>query len=148
MDTPPLVRLFVGRQAIFDDRLKTFAYELLYRSGASDRYDATDPVSATTSVIANAFLALPVEKVVERRKAFINFPRELLVAPEGPGLPARTAVLEILESVTPDGEVIEACRRLKGQGYQLALDDFVIGEGFGPLIDLADYIKVDFLSTS
>jgi c-di-GMP-related signal transduction protein len=148
MDTPPLVKLFVGRQAIFDDRLKTFAYELLYRSGESDRYDATDPVSSTTAVIANAFLALPIDQVVERRKAFINFPRELLVAPDGPGLPARSVVLEILESVTPDSEVIDACRRLKRQGYQLALDDFVIREGFGPLIDLADFIKVDFLSTS
>ena len=41
--------------------------------------------------------------------------------------------------------VIEACRKLKARGYQLALDDFVWEPKFEPLLQLADYIKVDFV---
>ncbi|MEO8662657.1 MAG: HDOD domain-containing protein [Bryobacteraceae bacterium] len=148
MDTLPLVKLFVGRQPILDDQLKTFAYELLYRSGGTNRYDAENEVVSTSTVIANAFLALPFDRVLEGHRGFINFPGELLVAPEGPGLPPQSVVIEVLETVTPDDEVIAACRRLKRQGYQLALDDFVTREDYGPLIDLADYIKIDFLNTS
>jgi c-di-GMP-related signal transduction protein len=147
MRTLPLVKLFVGRQPILDDQFKTFAYELLYRSGGVNRYDADDAVASTSTVIANAFLALPFDQVLEGHKGFINFPAELLVAPEGPGLPPQSVVVEVLETVTPDSEVIAACRRLKRQGYQLALDDFVIREDYGPLIDLADFIKIDFLNT-
>ena len=33
-------------------------------------------------------------------------------------------------------------------GYILSLDDFVYGKKFGPLVDLADIIKVDFIQTT
>ena len=45
----------------------------------------------------------------------------------------------------PEDSVVEACRRLKLQGYRLALDDFIFDAKFEPLIALADIIKVDFL---
>jgi EAL and modified HD-GYP domain-containing signal transduction protein len=56
-------------------------------------------------------------------------------------------VVELLETVEPDEEVIAVCRKLKELGYLLALDDFVFDQTMRPLIDLADIIKVDFLST-
>jgi EAL and modified HD-GYP domain-containing signal transduction protein len=54
---------------------------------------------------------------------------------------------EILETVSVDDEVLDACRRLKRAGYRLALDDFVDSPDMAPLVELADYIKVDFLAT-
>ena len=33
-------------------------------------------------------------------------------------------VVEILETVKPTDKVIEICRKLKEQGYKIALDDF------------------------
>jgi EAL and modified HD-GYP domain-containing signal transduction protein len=41
--------------------------------------------------------------------------------------------------------LIAACRELKAAGYRIALDDFNWEPKFEPLVELADYIKVDFL---
>ena len=59
--------------------------------------------------------------------------------------PKEHVVVELLETVEPEESVVEACRRLKLQGYRLALDDFIFDAKFEPLIALADIIKVDFL---
>jgi EAL and modified HD-GYP domain-containing signal transduction protein len=56
-------------------------------------------------------------------------------------------VLEILETLEPTPELISACRKLKSAGFRLALDDFTWKPKFEPLIELADYIKVDLLLT-
>ena len=55
--------------------------------------------------------------------------------------------LEILETVEPTPELIAACRELKAAGYRIALDDFIWEPKFQPLVELADYIKVDFLQS-
>jgi EAL and modified HD-GYP domain-containing signal transduction protein len=54
-------------------------------------------------------------------------------------------VLEILETVEPTAELFQTCRRLKAVGFRLALDDFIWTPDFAPFVELADYIKVDFL---
>jgi EAL and modified HD-GYP domain-containing signal transduction protein len=60
-------------------------------------------------------------------------------------LPSERCVVEILETVLPEDDVMEACRELKASGYTLALDDFVGDPGFEPLCEIADIIKVDIL---
>ena len=62
-------------------------------------------------------------------------------------LPHKHIVIEILQDVEPDEKTLQACKKLKEMGYQLALDDFVYDVKFIPLIELADFIKVDFLTT-
>jgi EAL and modified HD-GYP domain-containing signal transduction protein len=59
-------------------------------------------------------------------------------------LPAERSVIELHETIEPDDQVIAACQRLKSQGYQLALDDFVYRPAFDPLLPMADVVKVDF----
>ena len=53
-------------------------------------------------------------------------------------------MLELLETVRPDKEVVNACRRLKRIGYGIALDDFQFSKKMEPLVELADYVKIDF----
>jgi EAL and modified HD-GYP domain-containing signal transduction protein len=62
-------------------------------------------------------------------------------------LPPETTVLEILETLEPTPELISCCRQLKDVGFRLALDDFVWAPKFAPLVELADYVKVDFMLT-
>jgi EAL and modified HD-GYP domain-containing signal transduction protein len=54
-------------------------------------------------------------------------------------------VLEILENLEPTPTLIDACRRLKASGFRLALDDFTWKPGIELLVELADYVKVDFV---
>ena len=62
-------------------------------------------------------------------------------------LPPGLTILEILETLEPTPELIATCRKLKAAGYRIALDDFIWKPKLAPLVELADYIKVDFLQT-
>ena len=110
-------------------------------------YDCDDGDKATLEVITSSLLLIGFEKLTRGKRAFINFTKNLLEGEVATYLPQETTVIEILENVDPDAKTIQACRRLKDMGFVLALDDFLYSERHKPLIDLADFIKVDFLNT-
>jgi c-di-GMP-related signal transduction protein len=143
-----IVDVFVARQAIFDRTLKIYGYELLFRSRLTEFYDGLEDSLATLQVITNSFLTIGASKILGGRQAFINCPQSLVGDERLDVLPRSSTVIEILESVKPDPEVIAACRRLKDKGFKLALDDFTGQPGYDELIDLADFIKVDFRDVS
>ncbi|SHJ28382.1 EAL and modified HD-GYP domain-containing signal transduction protein [Malonomonas rubra DSM 5091] len=138
---------FIARQPIFDQKGKVYAYELLFRSGLHNYFDADDQDQAAASVIANSSLLFGLNEMSGGAKVFINCTHKVLVEDFMTVLPKEQAVVEVLEHVTPDAAVIDACRRLKQQGYILALDDFVYQDNWEPLLELADIIKVDFLES-
>lgn len=142
------MEVFVGRQPILDCALRTYAYELLFRRGALNSCDATDADAATAAVISNTFLSVGADKILGDCKGFVNLPQNLLAAEVVRVLPCETVIVEVLEDVIPDAEVVRACRNLKDAGYRLALDDFVRGPESWRLIELADFIKVDFRATA
>lgn len=137
-------RIYVARQPIFTAEMKIWGYELLFRSGEVQSAVFTDGDQATTQVIADGF-ALGSRGMGGKIKALINFPRNVLVGHAPYVLPSERCVVEILETVSPEDEVMEACRELQRNGYTLALDDFVGDPGFEPLCEIADIIKVDIL---
>jgi EAL and modified HD-GYP domain-containing signal transduction protein len=89
-----------------------------------------------------------LDKLTGGVPAFINCTQESLIDERVRVLPSGMVVLELLESLEPTPELIAACRKLKASGFRLALDDFTWKPGFDPLVEIADYIKVDFLYTS
>lgn len=142
------MKKFVARQPIFDPHQKVYAYELLFRSGMDNFFDASDPDQASTSVIVDSLLLMGMEKLTGGDRAFINCTRNVLIKGYAALLPKDKVVVEILESVEPDDEVVGACLRLKRAGFMLALDDFIYGERLEPLLSLIDFVKIDFRETS
>jgi EAL and modified HD-GYP domain-containing signal transduction protein len=132
---------FVARQTILDSSMVVHGYELLFRTGWENCFRG-DTDAATRMMIADGALH-GFRDLTRDAAAFINCTRESLVSGLVTLLP-NTTVLEILETVVGDAEVLEACARYKALGYKLALDDFRVHEGMDGLIDLADYIKIDF----
>jgi c-di-GMP-related signal transduction protein len=138
------VLAFVGRQPIYDRRLRVIGYELLFRPhGSATLAGDLDPEQATAQVLLNTFLEIGLNSVVGSRKAFVNFSRGLLLSDYPHVLPPSQVVLEVLESVTVDDELQKAIQSLRRAGYQIALDDFTGQLHLRPLIRLADIIKVD-----
>ncbi|MEE4240845.1 MAG: EAL domain-containing protein [Desulfopila sp.] len=139
--------VFVARQPIFDRNKKIFAYELLFRAGMSNGFPDIDGNTATSSLLSSSFFTVGIEKIAAGKKAFINFTEQLILK-EAPHLfSKKKLVVEILEDVEPSEAIVAACKELKEQGYQLALDDFVYSKRFDSLIALSDIIKIDFRLT-
>lgn len=141
------MKRFLARQPIFDAARKVYGYELLYRSGAGNFYDAPSIDMASASAVDNLLL-FGIDRLTPRCRSFINCTREFLVRDFASMLPRNRVVLEMLETIEIDDEVLAACKRLKETGYLLALDDFMDRPDWKPLIGLADFIKVDLLATS
>jgi c-di-GMP-related signal transduction protein len=131
---------FLGRQAILDSDMRLFGYELLFRSGTENVFSG-DSEDATNQVI-DSFLSMV--SCASPRNLFINCTREALVNMSVKLLPSQSVILEILETVTVDDELVKACKTLKHDGFRLALDDFIPEKYNRELVDLADFIKVDF----
>jgi c-di-GMP-related signal transduction protein len=138
--------VFVARQPIFSRNLHVHGYELLYRGTPENSFDGTTADVATARVIANTFLTIGGEKLLDGKIPFINFDSSLLLK-YAALLPFPCAVVEILENVPPTEDVQNACLELKNKGHQLALDDVESESSIEPWVDIVDIVKVDFLKT-
>jgi len=140
--------IFIARQPIFSRHKKLFGYELLHRGSLDNVFPGINGDRATSDLVTNTFLNIGLDKLVSSKWAWINFTEQHLLDKTALTLPASKVIVEILEHVPPTPEIIAACTELKEKGYTLALDDFVFAEKFGPLIELADIIKIDFFEQS
>jgi EAL and modified HD-GYP domain-containing signal transduction protein len=133
---------FIARQPIFDKRLNVYAYELLFRSGPQNYFQPSR--NATSSVIAESVSRLDLEKLTGTARAFVNVDELALRLGAPRLLPPERIVVEILETVRPTEEILQICRELVAAGYVLALDDFVDNPETVPLVEVAQFLKVDF----
>ncbi|MCI1859558.1 MAG: HDOD domain-containing protein [Sporolactobacillus sp.] len=138
--------VYVARQPIFDRERHLYGYELLYRKEGRNYFPGGDDRQATAALLANSVLVANFSELTDGTKGFINFPGEFLIEGLPRLLPRRKIVVEVLERVQATSDVIAACRRLKQEGYTIALDDFLIrGERvYHPLVQLADIVKIEF----
>ena len=141
------MNVFLARQPILDRYDKLFGYELLFRDSEKNIYQSEDGDKATIAVIKNSFVNIGIDKVTGGKKAFINFTENILKSDIFEVLTPQSVIIEILEDIEPTEEILELCKKLKAQGYTIALDDFVYSNKFRDLIEIVDIIKVDFQVT-
>lgn len=133
---------YIARQPIFDHRLRVFGYELLFRASSRNVFERRD--NAANSVIVDATMLFDLQTLTGPAKAFINVDEKALLQGAPRLLPKDRVVIEVLESVAPTPDVIQACNELRDAGYVFALDDFLDQPKWQPLVELATFLKVDF----
>ncbi|SDF46482.1 EAL and HDOD domain-containing protein [Terriglobus roseus] len=136
---------FVARQPIVDRLRRTFGYELLFRSGWENSFCA-DGEAASRQILDNA-VSFGLDSIVGESIPFVNCTRSLMLNRMPAVLPPGT-VLEVLEDSEVDYDLIYACRELSTMGYGIALDDFDFTEKWEHLIPFANYIKLDFRTST
>lgn len=143
------IQTYLARQPIFDRDRDIAGYELLYRDDrAATSAEGVDDEQMTSDVLLNAFVSIGMDRVTAGEPAFVNMDREMLLDGTVGIIEPGEVVVELLESVDPDRELIRQCRALASRGYSLALDDFEYRPELAPLLEVADYVKLDVLSRS
>lgn len=141
-------KTFMARQPIFDGNKNIYGYELLFRHGLENFFDETlDKDYASSKVLLDSFLVFDLSELTRGKRAFLNFTERVLLSEVAKSFHKNTIIIELLEMIEPTPEIVSACKKLKKNGYLLALDDFKYHPRYQPLIQLADIIKVDFQST-
>ncbi|HEV2485127.1 MAG TPA: HDOD domain-containing protein [Terracidiphilus sp.] len=133
---------YVARQPILDLRGRVHGYDLLFRN-TPDVVFRRDAGLAVETMLDNEVI-FGLGRLTNGLPAFITCTAEALI--EGwvlvlaPGL----TVLGIPAQLEPAPEVVEACAALRARGFRLALDDFSQWDMVHPLLDQADFIRLDF----
>ncbi len=141
------MNVYIARQPIFNKKREVVAYELLFRSTEKNAFDNTDSTHATLQVIKNSFSLFSMESLIGDKTAFLNFDENLINSDIIDFFSPEMVVVEILETVTFSQEVINSIKRLKQKGFKIALDDFLYNKDQDEIMDMVDFIKIDFLLT-
>jgi len=139
---------FLARQPILDLHGRVHAFRLLFR----DRSESEENAPAGRSMIETAAfhkLDKPSElkRLTGKLVAFVPCAAEALSEQLAQMLPPSLTVLEITLSQKTLPELVSICEKLKALGFRLALSEFAGQTQFEPLLELADYVKVDFSRT-
>ena len=132
----------MARQPILDRLGHVHAYELFLRSETRDIFRETSD-EATRTMIDNA-LVFGLNYLTCGQPAFLKCSAASLNERMVDVLPAGMTILNLHESAEPTRELISTCRTLKASGFRIALGSYCWKSGYEPLVELADYIKVDF----
>lgn len=133
---------FLSRQPVVYPNGHLYGYELFFRAGETDAFSG-DLELATREVIDHWLMLIPETAPCA---AFVNCTRAALLDGLLTLLPAESTVFEISAALDPDPELLEACLTLKNRGYRFALDNFVAQPSRAPFLELADFLKIDFLA--
>lgn len=133
---------FLARQPILNVRNQVVAYELLFRAGWENWF-AGEREEATRKALDHC-LYMGIESITDNYPAFVKCTRESVVEGLVTLLPPKITVIELMGTAEMDADLVRACVGLRKLGYRLALDDFIPNEECQPLVEIADYVKVDF----
>lgn len=139
--------MYIARQPIFDRSKKVYGYELLYRSNEQDSAFGNTTAQLSTATVLGGLFEMGIERIVNGRKAFVNFDYSFLMSDEIELIAPDNLVIEVLETVDVDLPLIVRLEILKNKGYHIALDDFEETVADYPLMPVADIIKYDILIT-
>jgi EAL and modified HD-GYP domain-containing signal transduction protein len=136
---------FVARQPILDLHGRVHAFRLLFREDS----EAGEGASAGLAMMKTATfhkLNRPTElkRLTGSLVAIVRCTAEALSEELAQALSPSLTVLEIATSGEAPPEMKATCERLKALGFRLALGEFTGQPEFDSLVELADYIKVNF----
>ncbi len=139
---PPGELRYMARQPILDVKGRVHGYDLLFRN-APETIFRRDPEMAVETMIDNEVI-FGLERLTNSLPAFITCTAEALTENLVLVLTPEQTILGVPPSVEPTPKVADACRSLKARGFRLSLDDFNAQSNLHPLLDQADYVRVDF----
>lgn len=141
--------IFVARQPIFNNDIEVVGYELLYRDSEKNFFNTTITSNVATSILLmNTYFHFGIENLVGDKTAFINFGAHLINAEIPQLLSTKNVVIEILEEIEPDKQIIEKFRKLRKDGYTVAIDDYIVDYPHKEVLPFCQIMKVDFLNNT
>jgi EAL and modified HD-GYP domain-containing signal transduction protein len=131
----------LARLPVFDDKRRLWGYELFRVGGATAHGDSVNKESAATILAKSAYIGL--QNMLERgKKIVLDFTAKGLLDDLPYVLPPLSAVVQVDETVLATPDVIAALKRLKTEGFLVAVDRFTGSPDGDPLYRIADIISL------
>jgi EAL and modified HD-GYP domain-containing signal transduction protein len=125
----------IGRQPVFDDSGRLWGYELFCVGNS-------DAENAALGIQSSAYISL--QQILEsKKKIIVDFSEKNVLDHAPDALPPSLAAVKVEESAGLQALVMHELRRLKGDGYLIAVSGFSDNSACEDLYRLADIIAID-----
>ncbi len=133
---------YIVRQALMDLNQKTFGYEILYADSSFAETQTDDSTAA--NAIENFLSSMNSEKFLSGKVAFLTFTQSLLEKNIPKMFETSKLVIQIEDSLITNPMSHSYITKLKQSGYKIAVIDFEFAPRFFGILDIVDYIKINF----
>lgn len=137
------VSVSIARQPVFDEKGQLWGYEL-FCVGSDETTPSGFPEheNVALSVASSAYIGL--QQILDReKKIIVNFNEKTILDDLPYAFPPILAVVKMAEDIYTQPHVPEMLKRLKSDGYLIAVGGFTGNPALGPLYGLADIIGTD-----
>lgn len=136
---------FVARQPILDLRGRVHAFRLLFREQLQpEEIGFGDRLMMQAAAFHKLNKPSELKRLTGNLVAIVRCAAETLREELAQALPPTLTVLEIAASDAAPAELKGTCESLKAFGFRLALGGFTGQPEFDSVLELADYIQMDF----
>jgi EAL and modified HD-GYP domain-containing signal transduction protein len=137
---------YIVRQAIVDENQSSMGYEILYTEKQVDNEQSGD-ASAANAI--DVFLSsMDGNKFLDGKIAFLTFTKNLLVKKIPKLFTTQKLVIQIEDSIITNPLSNTLIVKYKQSGYKIAVVDFEFAPRYFGVLDIVDYIKVNFKDIS
>lgn len=131
----------IVRQPIIDRNQSALGYEILYQE---ERLDDMSRDASAADAIESFLLQMDSEKFLEGKMVFLTFTRKLLVKNVPRIFSKQKLVIQVSDDILVNPLTYQLILKFKKQGFRIALTDFEFSPRYFGVMDVVDYIKVNF----
>lgn len=137
-----LMEPYIVRQSILNDKQSAVGYEILYTDDEMSMNQNDD--SSAANAIENFLSSMDSDKFLDGKIAFLTFTRNLLVKNIPRMFDTNKLVIQIEDSLITNPLAHSLFTKYKQAGYKIAVIDFEFAPRYFGVLDIVDYIKVNF----
>lgn len=137
------VSVSIARQPVFDEKGRLWGYELFcVGSDGITRSGFTEQENVALNVASSTYIGL--QQILARgKKIIVNFNEKSMLDDLPYAFPPILAAVKVAEDIYKQRHVPDVLKRLKSDGYLIAVGGFTGNPAFRPLYGLADIIGTD-----
>ena len=133
---------YIVKQTIMNKDQKAVGYEILYADDQVEMWQADDTTAA--NAIENFLSSIDSGSFISGKTAYITFTRNLLVKNIPKMFDTDKLVIQIEDRLITNPMSHSLVTKFKQMGYKIAVVDFEFAPRYFGVLDIVDYIKVNF----
>lgn len=136
---------YIVRQALVDEKQNTFGYEILYTDNSFNSFDMSGAEETNAANAVENFLSsLDSDRFLNGKVAFLTFTANLLEKNIPKMFEPDMLVIQIEDSLITNPLSQPLINKFKQAGYKIAIIGFEFAPRFFGVLDIVDYIKINF----
>lgn len=134
---------YIARQAIFNEKLETIGYELLFRDSPDNKFPEIEHDIASSKLIIQNHIHGDIQKIIMGKLAFINFTENCLIHKFPLMFDKDSIVIELVGHEKPTKKLLKIIKFYYDRGYKIALTEYDLAPHWDALFPYIDIVKVD-----